>query len=127
DAGAERQQLARLLLFDQLPIDQIGMWCTDGLAWAAPLPSGCKRHHNVEGGDERRQITRQSIAEEPADPRHTGLGGRHDLLGRLERTRSYHSRDHQPQLRSKTAPDPLAPVLAFGHTFTRLVRPPTVL
>jgi hypothetical protein len=36
DAGAERQQLAVLLLFNQLPIDQIGMWCTDGLAGAAP-------------------------------------------------------------------------------------------
>ena len=83
DAGAERQQLAVLLLFDQLPIDQIGMWGTDGRAWAAPLPGGCTRHHDVEGGDERRQITRESVAEERGDPRHTGLGCRHDLLGRL--------------------------------------------
>src|SRR5207244_7724833 len=94
---------------------------TDGLAWAAPLPGGCKRHHDVEGGDERRQITRESVAEERGDPRHTGLGCRHDLLGRIESTRSHHSSDHQPKLRSKTDPDPLSPVLAFGQAFARLV------
>ena len=40
DAGAERQQLAVLLLFDQLPRDQIGRGCTDGLAGAARFPVG---------------------------------------------------------------------------------------
>ena len=56
DAGAECQELALVLLFDQLPVDQIWMGRTDGLAWAASLAGARKRRHNVEGGDEGRQI-----------------------------------------------------------------------
>ena len=43
DAGAERQQCAMLLLFDQLSIDQSWMGRTDGLAWAVPLGGSSKR------------------------------------------------------------------------------------
>src|SRR5712691_12413499 len=49
DAGAERQQLALLLLRDQLPVDQIGMGRTAGQAGAPPLAGPRKRRHDVEG------------------------------------------------------------------------------
>ena len=68
DAGTQRQQFAVLLLFDQLPIDQIWMGLTDGLAWATPLAGSCKRRHDMEGGDERRQIAREAVAEERGSP-----------------------------------------------------------
>src|SRR2546421_4252084 len=38
DARAARQQLALFLLLDQLPVNQIRVWCTQRLAWAPPLP-----------------------------------------------------------------------------------------
>src|SRR5215813_13286271 len=127
DAGTQCQQCAVLLLFDQLPIDQIWMGLTDGLAWAAPLASSCKRRHDMEGGDERRQIARESVAEERRDPRDTRLGGRHDLLSRFEGTWPHDRHDHQPKLGSKADPDPLPPILAVGQAFTCLVRLTSVL
>jgi hypothetical protein len=63
NARAERQQFALLLLFDQLPVEQSRMWLTDRLVWASPLARARKRRHDVEGGDERRQIPRASVAE----------------------------------------------------------------
>ena len=40
---AERQQLALFLLFDRLPVDQIRMGLTAGLAWTSPLAGARKR------------------------------------------------------------------------------------
>src|SRR6266478_7796289 len=64
DTRAERQQLALLLLFDQLPIDQIRMGLTTGLAWTPPLAGACKRRHDVESSNKGRQITCEAVAEE---------------------------------------------------------------
>ena len=64
DASAERQQLALLLLFDHLPIDQIRMGLTARLVGASPLIRAGKRCDDVEGGDERRQIAGEAVAEE---------------------------------------------------------------
>ena len=51
------------------------MGLTDGLAWAASLAGARKRRHDVEGGDKRRQITREAVAEARRDPRDTRLRG----------------------------------------------------
>jgi hypothetical protein len=122
DAGPERQQLALLLLFDHLPIDQLRMGCTDGFAWAAWLASAHQRRPDVEGGDERRQRARTAAAEKRWDPRDTRLGGRNDLLGRCTGTCSHNGRNQQPKLGDQADPDPLPPILAVGQACARLVR-----
>src|SRR5438874_8812725 len=68
DARAECQQLALLLLFDQLPVDQIGMGLTAWLAGPPSLPSARKRRHDMEGSDQGRQRAREAVVKNAGMP-----------------------------------------------------------
>jgi len=127
DARAERQQLALLLLRDQLPVDQIGMGRTAGQAGAPPLAGPRKRRHDVEGSDEGRQRAREAVAEERRDARDTRLRGCHNFCGGVERARPHHGRDHQATLGGNADPDPLPPILTVGQAFPCRVRLTRVL
>ena len=121
DAGAERPQFALLLLCDQLPVDQIRMGRTAGLAWASPLAGACKRGHDVASSDQGRQRAREAVADERRNARDTCRRDGHDFLGSVERTRSHNGCDHPPKLGGKADPDPLPPLLAVWPAFPSCV------
>jgi hypothetical protein len=122
DAGADGHELALLLLFNQLPVDQLRVGRDDGLARATPRARSWKRRHGVEAGNQRRQITREGIAEEGGDPTHARLGRGDHLLGRLERARPDNGRNQEAKLRGETHPDPLPALGTVGKRLAALIR-----
>jgi hypothetical protein len=51
------------LLFDHLPIDQLGMWCLDRLLRTSRLARARKRFPAMVDFDQSRQVTAEAIAE----------------------------------------------------------------
>jgi hypothetical protein len=107
DAGPQCPQCALLLLFDSLPGAQIRLGLPHGLAGAPPLPGARTRCHDVAGSDERRQLTREAVAEERRHPHNAGPRGRNDRLRSVACARPHHRRNQQPTCGGKAAPDPL--------------------
>ena len=68
-----------MLLFDPLPVAQIRIGLTAGLAWAPPLAGVHERRYEVEDSDEDRRRARETADAERRDPCDACLGGCHDL------------------------------------------------
>ena len=112
-----------MLLFDHLPIDQIGVGFLDRLLGASWLARAWKGLQGMVDLDQRREVTAEAIAEKARDAQ--DHGGRHldELQGTVKRPWANKRRQDEPELWGETDPDPLPPVLAQRRCSRRPGRP----
>src|SRR5437016_8332312 len=103
---------ALVLLFDHLPIDQIGMGLLHWVLGTARLAGAWKGLQGMVDLDQCREVTAESIAEKARDAQ--DHRGRHldELQGTCKRPWANERRQDQTKFRSETDPDPLPPIHA---------------
>src|SRR4029453_16895077 len=101
-----------MLLFDHLPIGQIGVGLLHRVLGTARLAGAWKGLQGMGDLDQCREVTAESIAEKARDTQ--DHSGRHldELQGTCKRPWANERRQDEAKLRSETDPDPLPPVRA---------------
>src|SRR5215831_3539272 len=112
DTVDEGLETAFVLLFDHLPIDQIGVGFLPRLLGTSWFAGAWKGLQGMVDLDQRREVTAEAIAEKARDAQDDSGRQLDELQGTGKRPWTDKRGQDEPILRSETDPDPLPPVRA---------------